>query len=481
MNTKKSLKASGLSLVLCIAMLIGTTFAWFTDSITNSGNVIQAGNLKIDATAYDIGSGGMSVAIPGVNGGNQITFEHNGQNLKTDNTPIINEELFEPGKSNAKLLQVRNSGNLAAKIKIDFNVTDEGLIDDLWFDFVKVSDSGKLEGTFDKKPMSQLVKVSETVEIPLLKQGENVKFALVYGMNENAGNDAQNKSFAVDVTIMAKQEVKENDGFGNPNYDNNAKYEIINVSTSEELKSALENLSDGDTLKVVSNIEGQNQLTVKDSKSVKIDVKSGKTLSLASNNGGKSLFRVNNGSTLTLTGKGTITNEKNIMGSAITAFGNVTVDDDITISNEGSNSNMGAILVGDKGLVTIKNGTVKSDKVTIKNAGGKVYISGGTFTSKTNDRYNGVIFNGGTGLMEITGGTFNGNIIATSGIDQTSNLYIKDGTFKNGKIELNNGGKVEITGGTFENYSLSNIKAYLANGYEVQVVSDNVYKVIKSK
>ena len=222
-------------------------------------------------------------------------------------------------------------------------------------------------------------------------------------------------------------------------------------------------------------------MTVKDSKSVKIDVKSGKTLSLASNNGGKSLFRVNNGSTLTLTGKGTITNEKNIMGSAITAFGNVTVDDDITISNEGSNSNMGAILVGDKGLVTIKNGTVKSDKVTIKNAGGKVYISGGTFTSKTNDRYNGVIFNGGTGLMEITGGTFNGNIIATSGIDQTSNLYIKDGTFKNGKIELNNGGKVEITGGTFENYSLSNIKAYLANGYEVEVVSDNVYKVIKSK
>lgn len=48
MNTKKSLKASGLALMLCIAMLIGTTFAWFTDSITNSGNKIEAGNLKID-------------------------------------------------------------------------------------------------------------------------------------------------------------------------------------------------------------------------------------------------------------------------------------------------------------------------------------------------------------------------------------------------------------------------------------------------
>ena len=49
---KKSLKASGITLVLCLAMLIGTTFAWFTDSITNSGNKIEAGNLNIGAIAY---------------------------------------------------------------------------------------------------------------------------------------------------------------------------------------------------------------------------------------------------------------------------------------------------------------------------------------------------------------------------------------------------------------------------------------------
>ena len=53
-NTKKSLIFSALSLLLCCALLIGTTFAWFTDSVTNTGNKIQAGNLSIDAIAYDL-------------------------------------------------------------------------------------------------------------------------------------------------------------------------------------------------------------------------------------------------------------------------------------------------------------------------------------------------------------------------------------------------------------------------------------------
>lgn len=218
MNTKKSLKTSGLSIVLCIAMLIGTTFAWFTDSITNSGNVIQAGNLKIDATAYDTGNGGISVAIPGVNGGNKINFEQNGQDLKTDDSPIINEELFEPGKSNAKLLQVRNSGNLAAKIKLNFNILENGLMDALWFDFIKVDNNGNLEGTFTKRDMKDIVKLADDVEVSL-KANEQVKFVFVYGMYESAGNNYKDLLFNLDVTINATQLNSEEDGFGNPDYD----------------------------------------------------------------------------------------------------------------------------------------------------------------------------------------------------------------------------------------------------------------------
>ena len=44
-QTKRALLASVLSLVICAAMLVGTTFAWFTDSVTSGRNTIVAGNL----------------------------------------------------------------------------------------------------------------------------------------------------------------------------------------------------------------------------------------------------------------------------------------------------------------------------------------------------------------------------------------------------------------------------------------------------
>ena len=46
-STKRALLTSIVSLVLCCTMLIGTTFAWFTDTVTSAGNKIQAGNLDV--------------------------------------------------------------------------------------------------------------------------------------------------------------------------------------------------------------------------------------------------------------------------------------------------------------------------------------------------------------------------------------------------------------------------------------------------
>ena len=48
----RSLGASILSLILCISMLAGTTFAWFTDTATNTGNRVQMGELKFDLEMY---------------------------------------------------------------------------------------------------------------------------------------------------------------------------------------------------------------------------------------------------------------------------------------------------------------------------------------------------------------------------------------------------------------------------------------------
>ncbi len=239
MNTKKSLKASGLSLVLCLAMLIGTTFAWFTDSITNSGNKIQAGSLDIGAVSYDVDAAGdKTVTIPGVNGDKAFKFEASGSDLENVTDPIINDTLWEPGKTNAKLLEVKNKGSLAAKVKLDFKVEEAGLQDALWFDFVMVDNNGAVQGTFQKRPMSQLQTVANGVEVKLDAK-KNVRFVLVYGMNEEAGNEYQGKAFVADVAIKATQLNKETDGFNNPDYDKDAQY-ATPVFTSKDFEAAAE-------------------------------------------------------------------------------------------------------------------------------------------------------------------------------------------------------------------------------------------------
>ena len=47
-SLKRALLSSAFSLIICVAMLIGTTFAWFTDTASTAVNKIQAGNLKVD-------------------------------------------------------------------------------------------------------------------------------------------------------------------------------------------------------------------------------------------------------------------------------------------------------------------------------------------------------------------------------------------------------------------------------------------------
>ena len=46
-STKSALISSVVALFLCFTMLLGTTYAWFTDSVASGSNVITAGNLDI--------------------------------------------------------------------------------------------------------------------------------------------------------------------------------------------------------------------------------------------------------------------------------------------------------------------------------------------------------------------------------------------------------------------------------------------------
>ena len=69
-KTKKALRGSLFALFLCIILLIGTTFAWFTDTASTGVNKIQAGNLDVDLQMKDANGNDMYV--------------HNNQNEKGD-------------------------------------------------------------------------------------------------------------------------------------------------------------------------------------------------------------------------------------------------------------------------------------------------------------------------------------------------------------------------------------------------------------
>ena len=227
-STKKSLLASALALVVCLALLMGATFAWFTDSVSNTGNQIQAGTLGITAMAYDVdmsNNGSTGYQILGVNDGNTFYFEAAGQDLGENSPAIINENLWEPGQSNAKLLSVTNSGKLAAKVKLQFTVNDDGLQNALWFDFLQVDEAGRITGSFTKRPMSELSTLANALEISLAAGGK-VQYILVYGMNEEAGNEYQGAKFSADVTILATQDTVETDGFGRADYDAEATFPV---------------------------------------------------------------------------------------------------------------------------------------------------------------------------------------------------------------------------------------------------------------
>lgn len=226
-KTKKSLLFSGLALMMSALLLAGTTFAWFTDSVTNKGNVITSGNLSIDAVAYDVDTTKDTYTFSGVNNGDAFGFKDEGTNLKGENVdPIISEKLWEPGISDAKLLKVTNNGTLAADVQVKFDVKDGGLMNALWFDFINTEN-----GQFTKRPMSQLAALGDATTITLEK-GQSVSFILVYGMNEEAGNEYQGKDFSADVKIIATQATVEKDGFGSDQYDKDADSTQIVYSNS---------------------------------------------------------------------------------------------------------------------------------------------------------------------------------------------------------------------------------------------------------
>ena len=105
--TKHALIVSIMAMLLCVAMLIGTTFAWFTDTASTAVNKIQAGTLNVALEMYD-GTTWVDAE------GKTLQFKVNGQ-IPAEGTQI----LWEPGCTyELPQRRVVNKGNLALKYKI---------------------------------------------------------------------------------------------------------------------------------------------------------------------------------------------------------------------------------------------------------------------------------------------------------------------------------------------------------------------------
>ena len=103
-QTKKALLLSVLMLVVCLSMLLGTTYAWFTDSASSGSNVIQAGNLDINVE-YTL-DGKTWVNLDGA-------------------TNLFQKDLWEPGHTEVVALKIENKGNLTLKYTALMNILGE--------------------------------------------------------------------------------------------------------------------------------------------------------------------------------------------------------------------------------------------------------------------------------------------------------------------------------------------------------------------
>ena len=253
---KKSLLASGLALLVCFALLMGATFAWFTDSVSNTGNRIEAGELKIDFYWFKWDKDAGQFTQVGMN--------------EWAGTGKMSAENWEPGQSDALLVRVDSMGTLASKLRLRFDVVeDSGLSEALWFNVKTGKDYGQMITTQPTQGpvysnddtvtcMSELESWEDPFNTVLVgNPSTNTEtewrtwYLIEYGMYADAGSEYMNGSIDIDIHFDATQAPVEEDGFGDNQYDAMADYA---VTTAEEFDKALADAQDGETISMDSGL-----------------------------------------------------------------------------------------------------------------------------------------------------------------------------------------------------------------------------------
>ena len=238
MSIKNRLISAVLVLVMTFTSLIGTTFAWFTDTVSSVGNTIESGTLKVDLLHKD--------------GDDWISLKENEDHL------VFDYKKWEPGFTLVETLKVQNLGSLALKYKLSIEVeagtaklgkNGENLADviDVWVYYGETSVSGygaitaADSGWVKKGTLSEVFnKPGEFMNGNLLPTGKvstdaNVGVGdqivnIALHMQESAGNEYQKLSAGnIYVNLIATQLTSESDSFGS-DYDTDAIFPELNIS-----------------------------------------------------------------------------------------------------------------------------------------------------------------------------------------------------------------------------------------------------------
>ena len=454
--TKRALLTSIMALVMCVVMLVGTTFAWFTDTASTGVNKIQAGNLDVELEYKNSDTPNFT---------------------KADKSTSVfdNNALWEPGHVEYVVLKISNAGNLALKYKLGINIASETGSTNVLGNEFKLSDYIKfavIEGEANVADRTTLVAAAERVGSKLINEGyskeshldtkdANETVTLVVWMPTGVGNEANYKvaegitapSIDLGINVVATQLTYENDSFGNE-YDEDAEYPI-SVTTGDELQAIVSNATAPVNI-VLTNSITTNNFVIPADKDVTLDL---------------------NGRTVTNAGSHTILNQGHLTltdssadksGQIISLKGNtaalrngdnaVCVVEGGTISRDGANGNTWHV-VENFGKMTFNGG-----KVVLKNGNGFAITNGwnyfdpGASTTHAVMEINALeLDTDSSGIKNCRYGdlTVNDVTVKSTGYWALSNDYLGTAVINGGTLTSNsfkavsNGAAMTVNGGTF--------------------------------
>lgn len=260
---KGALLSSIIALLLCCTMLIGTTFAWFTDSAASGSNVITSGNLDIDV---------------------QYTLDGENWAELDGATDLFQKGLWEPGHTEVVLLRIANNGSLALKYAANMNIISETngktkdgkdiILSDILtvntctqqytdkdgnvasgadiFPAMTFNGDGGVDGWIGYQTTAAFKEGNVLKNDKQLLPKESDYIAVKVDMAETVGNEANHNGIDIPeinfgVNVLATQYTHEYDSFGNQ-YDKDSEYgnsyiaapqTATKVTDFAELKAAL--------------------------------------------------------------------------------------------------------------------------------------------------------------------------------------------------------------------------------------------------